>query len=130
MAEVVEFVRRADCRVELGGVDYVVAVRAARASLEDWRGVEIGDAERMEVVNDGKRVGEAKAPVELYAISGSWNSHYKPNGVSLQMSADIANRHSRRHFHFRDLRHGDLHRQVLSQRDEVLDPFARLGVTL
>ncbi len=58
----------ADVGIETRRIDDVVAVRAAGDGLQVRRGVRIGDAERVEIVDDRPRVTECEAAVELQSI--------------------------------------------------------------
>lgn len=58
----------ADFRVQLRGIDHVVAVRAARGGLEVGRAVEMADAQCVQVGHGGGHVREGVVLVELYAV--------------------------------------------------------------
>src|SRR5207237_1034219 len=59
---------RSDLRVQLRVVDHVVAVGAPLARPEEGRGVDVGDAQRVEVGDDRGRVTEAEPGMELEPV--------------------------------------------------------------
>ncbi len=61
----------AELRVQVIEVDDVVAVGRARPRGGDRRGVDVTDAERSQVGDDGVRVGKAEVLVELQAVGGA-----------------------------------------------------------
>ena len=63
LAETREAGFAAELRIELGVIDDVIAVRAALARLHERRGVEMGDAERLQVGHDcrGRRRNRSPA---------------------------------------------------------------------
>ena len=63
--ELVEFFFRADFRVDLVGVGYVVAVGAAAARLENGRRVNDLDAQAVQVVNNVVGLRKAEILVKL-----------------------------------------------------------------
>ena len=58
----------ADLPVDEPVVDHVVAVGAARSRLEERRGVDVGHAERVEVVDDARERVEAEVLRQLHAV--------------------------------------------------------------
>lgn len=61
----------ADLGVDMMRVDHVVAVRAPGRGLQRGGGVEMADAQRAQIVGNGRRVVQAKAGMELQAIGGA-----------------------------------------------------------
>ena len=63
----------AELRIDLGVIDDVVAVGAALARLHEGRGIEMGDAERLQIGNDGSGGVEIEIRRELQAVGGDRN---------------------------------------------------------
>jgi len=67
LAQSFEAVFAAEFGIDFGMIDDVVAVRRALARLHEGRGVEMGDAERLQIGNDGGGGLEAETRRELQA---------------------------------------------------------------
>ena len=66
----VEILVGADLRVQARRIDDVVAVQAARARGQKRRGVDVGDAERVEIGDQRRRVAQREVAIELKPIGG------------------------------------------------------------
>src|SRR6266508_4515746 len=71
-----EVIFAAELRIERGGVDDVVSVRAPLPRFQDRRRVEIADPELAEVVGNSSRVFECEAGVELDAVGGDGDAQH------------------------------------------------------
>ncbi len=60
----------ADFRIELVVVSNVITMLAAGSGLEDGRGINVRDAQRMQISDKTARILKAKAGVKLQAIRG------------------------------------------------------------
>jgi hypothetical protein len=60
----------------------VVAMRAARPGLEDRRGIDMADAEPLQVRHDARGVGEGEFAIELQPIRRARNVHDDSNSAS------------------------------------------------
>src|SRR5579859_937301 len=81
--EAIEFLFRAQLRIDSKGIGNVISMRASRASLESRRGIEVGDSKVVEVRDEIFGIGESEIGVELNAVSGGRDSHEQlihPNG--------------------------------------------------
>src|SRR5271163_5299495 len=65
------FCFRSELWIELRVVRDVVAVRAARARLEEWREIDMAHAEPREIGRDGCGLIEAEAGTQLQPVSGA-----------------------------------------------------------
>src|SRR6185295_15044880 len=65
----------AELRIERAVIDHVVAVAAARPRREERRGVDVRDAERLEIGHDARGVVEAELLAELQPVGGERQSH-------------------------------------------------------
>src|SRR5579885_610488 len=62
--QLVEFLFAADFGIDAARIDHVVSVRAALAGSEDWRQIQIRDAEFLKIIEDLQRVGKTEVLVE------------------------------------------------------------------
>src|SRR6185295_4132794 len=68
--EVVELLRRPECRVQVVETAHVVTMRALRASRKDRGGVNIRNPQFCQIRNDFGRLRESKMTVELQTVRG------------------------------------------------------------
>ncbi len=77
----VEVVFTAELGVQCGWIDDVIAVRTSLPRPEDRRGVDVGNGEPGQVRDDGLRVAEGEAGVELQAVRSAGYSVHHPRVV-------------------------------------------------
>ena len=70
----VEFFRRSDFRIQRVVVDDVIAVGAARAGLQNWRGIAVADSQGGKIRNQFGGLRESEVLMELQAIRGERNA--------------------------------------------------------
>ena len=63
----------AEFGIELLMVDDVVAMRAARPRFQEWRRIEVGDAELFEIGNQRGGIVESKILRQLQTIGREWD---------------------------------------------------------
>ena len=70
----------------------IIAVHAAGAGFENWRGVEVADAKPLEVTHDSLRVGEVEVFVHLRPVgeigtrASVWSTRSTQARISLEAS--------------------------------------------
>ena len=63
-----------ELRIEPSVIHHVIAMRAARPGLRNWRDVTVADAEPVEILNYSSRVDEREFAIELESIRSRGNA--------------------------------------------------------
>jgi hypothetical protein len=74
----------AEFRIELAMIDDVIAMRAASAGLEEWRGVKMADAKIAKIGREPRGVIEAEILGQLHAIGGERNVERHQRSPAIQ----------------------------------------------
>src|SRR5437764_11096039 len=78
----IEIIVTAELRVECGRIDNVITVRASLPSLQDRRGINVGDPKLREVRSDATGGIERKAGVELQPVRGERDTVHPYSAVA------------------------------------------------
>src|SRR5437870_6978087 len=89
--KLIEFFQRTQFGIELGGIDYIVAMRAAGPRLQNRRSVKIRDTEIVQVIDDFNRIRKSEITIELKPVGRDWNPHdtfRKPDNAGVSAFTD------------------------------------------